>query len=70
MLTSDVVDIETLSGLMLRYWGIGPALDPDEREVLLCALVNENRHLGGALHQRAAEALKRCVATPTAGLAK
>jgi hypothetical protein len=54
-----IVDIEELAKLMLRYWGIGPELTSDEREILMFSLSLENAALGGEIDKRAKEALKK-----------
>jgi hypothetical protein len=48
-----------IAQLMLRYWGIGKPLDNDEREILLFALDNENKALGGTIHRDATELVKK-----------
>lgn len=48
-----------LGQLMMRYWGIGDNLDSDEREILLFALMVENKGLDGSIYKQAKTAFKK-----------
>ena len=54
----DVYTEETVTGLLVRYWGLGRSLSSDEKELLLLALDEENKSLQGPIHLRAIERLK------------
>ena len=44
--------------LLIRFWGLGKALDADEKELLLLALDAENKGLRGPIHLAALDRLK------------
>jgi hypothetical protein len=48
-----------IAQLMVRYWGIGTELDGDEREILMFALVNENKKLNGTIDKEATSIFQR-----------
>jgi hypothetical protein len=54
----DVFDQERITDLLVRYWGLGRKLNPDEKEILLVALDEENKFLQGPIHVRALGRLK------------
>jgi hypothetical protein len=58
IIAKDVIDQESITGLLVRYWGIGKKLDPLEKEVLLTALDEENKALQGPTYKRALERLR------------
>lgn len=49
---------EKVTDLLVRYWGIGRKLRPEEKEVLLAALDEENKFLEAPIHKRALERLR------------
>jgi hypothetical protein len=49
---------DTVTDLLVRYWGMGKPLDYDEKDILLLALDEENKSLGAPIHLRALERLK------------
>jgi hypothetical protein len=53
-----VIEQERITDLLVRYWGLGRKLTPDETELLLFALDEENKVIGGPIHQRALERLR------------
>jgi hypothetical protein len=55
----DVFGDEKITDLLVRYWGIGrKPLNAEEKEVLLVALDEENKSLGGPIHRRALARLR------------
>lgn len=53
-----MVDEQSITDLLVRFWGLGRTLEWEEKEVLLVALDEENRALHGPIHVRALERLK------------
>ena len=49
---------DTVTDLLVRFWGLGRPLDGTEKEILLIALDEENKTLLGPIHVRALERLR------------
>ena len=57
-LSEQIYKQEKNVDLLVRYWGLGKALDDEEKEMLLKALDAENKSIPGPLHLRALERLR------------
>lgn len=49
---------DKITDLLVRYWGLGNDLSSGEKEILLAALDEENKRIGGPTHVRAIARLK------------
>lgn len=57
-LTEHIYTEGKVTDLLVRYWGLGKKLEPEEKEVLLAVLDEENKFLGAPTHKRAIERLR------------
>jgi len=58
MTGTDVLTMERMAELLVRYWGLGKPLSGDEKEALLVALEEENKILQGPTHLSALARLR------------
>jgi hypothetical protein len=57
-LAKQVIAQGKITDLLVRYWGWGKELSPEEKDELLTALDAENKFIRGPIHVRALERLR------------